>query len=106
MTNGDLIKNFTPGDLLEFLTKKARKYRGNYVDQLVADSHMNKLTELYGLNRDKIWFREEKELSKLKDAVAENIHQEELDAILVDFINFVGMEIYVDYALHTKDLEK
>jgi hypothetical protein len=32
------------------------------------------------------------------------IHQDDIDALLVDFINFVGMKQCVDYGMYTSDL--
>lgn len=33
-----------------------------------------------------------------------DIDQDHIDAILVDFLNFIGVKMWVDYAMYTKDL--
>lgn len=66
-------------ELLNSLKDDAQKYRSGALDSLARNSHMNdvKRTDL--------------------------IKQETVDAILVDFINFVASKHCVDYGLHTKD---
>lgn len=80
-------------DLLTMLTDSAVRYRKNWQDSLSRNFHMNKLIELCGQN------------CNLKEKVIQNVPKEVLDAILVDFINKIGVEQGVDYALYTKDLD-
>jgi hypothetical protein len=69
-------------EYLDLLTKKATKYRTRAEHSIQINQHMN----------------------NLKDGV--NIDQDVIDAVLTDFINYVGMETGVDYALYTTDLKK
>ena len=68
-------------DLLTMLTDSAVRYRKDCIASLLRNNHMNKITA-----------------SNL------NFSQDVVDAILVDFINKIGTEQGVDYALDTKDL--
>lgn len=68
------------GEVLELLKKYADKYSVNAKSSLVRNNHMN----------------------DIKDN--EEIDQRVIDAVLVDFINFIGMKNCVDYALYTRDL--
>jgi hypothetical protein len=81
-------KNITRGELLNFLTKEAKRYRTTALKSLKRNRHMNTLSK--------------KDLLKLR-----NLHsiQEFIDAILVDFINSVGVGQGIDYALYTENLE-
>jgi hypothetical protein len=36
----------------------------------------------------------------------ELVYQRHIDAVLVDFINYIGVKNGVDYALYTSDFEK
>ena len=67
-------------EVLELLKKYADKYSVNAKSSLVRNNHMN----------------------DIKDN--EEIDQRVIDAVLVDFINFIGMKNCVDYALYTRDL--
>ena len=67
--------------LLDMLTRDAIVYRKNVPESLRRNCHMNEYND-------------------------EPIPQNVTDAILVDFINFIGMRQGVDYALYTKDLEE
>jgi hypothetical protein len=69
-------------DLLNMLTKNAKEYRKHGTNLLIRNKHMNEITDL------------------------DVIDQKVIDAILVDFINFVGYFQGVDYALYTKDLKE
>ena len=66
--------------LLEFLTKNAKEYRKDAAASIVKNKHMN-------------------------EATGEEVKQQDIDALLVDFINFIGVQQGADYALYTKDLE-
>lgn len=65
-------------ELLESLTKAAKEYRKDR-ESIRRNEHMNKYR-------------------------GELPSQELIDAIIADFINFVGVKQCVDYALYTKDL--
>lgn len=65
--------------LLEYLERIAKEYRTDCRESLVRNSHMN------GLKGEC------------------DVDQKLVDAILVDFINKVGVDQCVDYGLYTKD---
>ena len=66
-------------ELLDMLKKNAEDYREGAKDSLKRNNHMN----------------------AYKD---EELPQNVIDALLVDFINFVGTKQCIDYALYTSDL--
>lgn len=68
--------------LLDLLTKRAKEYRKGANEAIKRNSHMNSLSGNI------------------------EIPQEAVDALLVDFINYIGVNMCVDYALYTKDLEE
>jgi len=70
----------TIGDYLKTMTELAKKYRGQASDSIRRNQHMN---DLGGECR---------------------LTQDEIDAILTDFINFVGVTNCCDYGLYTRDL--
>jgi hypothetical protein len=41
----------------------------------------------------------------MNDYKGENVSQETLDAVLVDFVNFLGMQQGIDLAMYTSDLK-
>jgi hypothetical protein len=67
--------------LLEYLEKMAREYRKDCVNSINRNQHMNELGGKFDLKQNTI------------------------DAILVDFINKIGIHQGVDYAMYAKDLE-
>ena len=68
------------GEYLSILSDNAKKYYKNDVlKSIKRNSHMNNYN-------------------------GENISDETIKAILVDFINFVGMEMGVDYAMYSKNI--
>ncbi len=67
-------------DLLMLLAKNASEYRKEAKESIKRNSHMN----------------------KIKDT--EEINQDIIDAVLVDFINKIGMKQGIDFALYTADL--
>ena len=69
-------------DLLNLLTRNAKDYQKHAADSVIRNNHMNKLNKESEINKDVI------------------------DAILVDFINYVGAVQGVDYGLYTSDLYK
>ena len=68
-------------ELLDKMTKYATEYRKQSGESLKRNRHMNEI---------------------LHD---EDVDQRYIDAVLVDFINYVGVRHCVDYALYTKDFE-
>jgi len=68
-------------ELLDLLTEEAKVYRKNSVNSINRNSHMN-------------------------NSVGKcSISQDDVDAILVDFINHIGVRRWVDYGLYTRDLK-
>ena len=68
--------------LLEYLTEAARRYRLEFAESVVRNQHLTEIGPGMAFGMPRGW----------------------IDAILVDFINKVGVEQGVDYALHVKDL--
>lgn len=66
--------------LLEYLTRIAKEYRLDCADSVSRNCHMNESLGKCGVD------------------------QKILDAILVDFINYIGIDQHVDYGLYTRDL--
>lgn len=66
-------------ELLEMMTKNAKDYRSTAMESVARNSHMN-------------------------DATGSAIDQKDIDAILTDFINYVGVKQCVDFALYATDL--
>jgi hypothetical protein len=101
------------GELLNYLTDSVVRYRADWRKQIVNASHMNKLGKLHKIEGglyDRYDFEAEKAIRNTKfekalSKAVDKIPQEIFDAILVDFINWVGVEQGVDYGLYTKDLE-
>jgi hypothetical protein len=67
-------------DELDLLTAKAKKYRIDAQCSLERNCHMNKIEK------------------------GEIVQMRIIDAVLVDFINFIGMQGCIDYGLYTIDL--
>lgn len=67
--------------LLEYMAKMAKEYRKDCVNSINRNQHMNELGGKFDLEQNAI------------------------DAILVDFINKIGIHQGVDYAMYSKDLE-
>jgi hypothetical protein len=67
--------------LLEYLERIAKEYRTGCRDSLIRNSHMNDL-------------KGECE-----------VDQKVVDAILVDFVNMIGVDQGVDYGLYTRDIK-
>lgn len=68
-------------DLLKMLEENAKEYRKDAFSSIRRNNHMNKAT-------------------------GQDIDQRDIDALLVDFVNFVAMRQGVDLGLYTKDLEE
>lgn len=70
----------TKGKLLDYLEKMAREYRKDASASVHRNNHMNDLDG------------------------SEIIDQKVVDALLVDFVNYIGVYQGVDYGLYTYDL--
>lgn len=68
-------------EILSLMKEKAKSYRKGSSARIVRNTHMNDF-----------------------DGSSDDIPPGLVDAILVDFINFIGWSAGVDYALYTKDL--
>ena len=68
-------------ELLQLLTKYAKEYHQKGTDSLERNRHMH------------------------QDRWPDSIRQTTIDAVLVDYINFIAANYYIDYALYTKDLQ-
>ncbi|MEK7478691.1 MAG: hypothetical protein AAB626_02075 [Patescibacteria group bacterium] len=79
----------TRGELLNLLTKEAKKYRKGALSSVERSGHMNNLSP--------------EDISKLKKE--QQLTQKLIDALLVDFINSVGIGQCLDYGLYTKHLK-
>ena len=82
--NSNEIK--TKSDLLNNITKIAIEYAPKCKDSVLRNRHMN------GLLND--------------DTNSNVIIQDGIDAILVDFVNYIGMHQGLDWGLYTKDLHE
>ena len=67
-------------EYLDLAKKSAIKYRKEAQESLVRNNHMNEIED------------------------GEQIQQRHVDAVLTDFLNYMGREKGVDYALYTEDL--
>ena len=67
-------------EYLEMATRCARQYRTDAMASVKRNSHMNSATGTV-------------------------IKQADVDALLTDFINFIGLQFGVDYALYASDLD-
>ena len=68
------------GDLMNLLVKRAKEYAPQAQESIKRNQHMHALTE------------------------DETPYREQTDAVIVDFINFIGMKQCMDLGLYTKDL--
>ena len=68
-------------EVLNLMTHYARAYRVKSQNSMLKNNHMN---EIEG---------------------GEVVQQRHIDAVLVDFINYVGVCYGVDYALYTSDIK-
>lgn len=74
------MNNLRAIDLLKLMTNYAKRYSPDAVESVKRNSHMNDLTP------------------------TSKVDKEVVDAVLVDFINFIGVNYCIDYALCTGDL--
>lgn len=68
-------------DLLNMLAKNAAEYSTGAVESIDRNYHMNDISTV-------------------------ELAPEQIDALLVDFINFIGVKQGIDYALYTEDFIK
>ena len=69
-------------DMLELMTKFAKEYRQDAQKSVSRNKHMNEIND------------------------GEILQQSHIYDILVDYINFVGINHGIDYSLFTDDLKK
>lgn len=69
-------------DLVEITNDFAVAYRKEAQKSLARNNHMNEIEQ------------------------GEQVQQRIIDAVLVDFINFIAIKNGIDYALYTSDLRK
>ena len=69
-------------DLADLLIKRAKEYSKDAQNSLVRNNHMNEIEE------------------------GEVVQQRIIDAVIVDYINFIGNKMCMDIALYTEDLKK
>ncbi len=79
----------TKGELLNLLTKEAKKYRKKAFRSIQRNVHMNDLSP-----EDIEYLKKNRKLTR-----------KTIDALLVDFINYVGVSQCVDFGLYTKYLK-
>lgn len=79
----------TRGELLDFLTEQAKRYHKDALETVIRNRHMNDLTD--------------KDIARIRRS--KKFFQRFADALLVDFINSVGVGQNIDYGLYTKHLE-
>lgn len=72
----------TKAELLKFIEKRAKEYRKDCIDSINRNKHMNELRGEFSLDQNSI------------------------DAILTDFVNYIGIHQGIDYAMYTEDLRK
>ena len=73
-------KGLTKGELMKMLESYSREYRISANDSLRRNSHMN----------DKVMLRRK------------DLDQELIDALLVDFVNYIGSRQGLDYGMYVK----
>lgn len=71
-----------PIDVLISLTNYSKKYIKDAKSSIIRNNHMNELND------------------------NNNITQEQIEATIVDFINYIGATCGIDYALYTSDLKE
>lgn len=74
------LRKLTSGELLKLLTNFAKDYAKEGVESIKRNNHMNDVPK------------------------TETVSQKVVDAVLVDFINYIGVRNCVDYGLYTVDL--
>lgn len=79
----DQPKNISRLSFIKHVEEIARKYIPKALDSVFRNSHMNEM------------------MPRREDVI---VNQLFVDAIMVDFINYVGNEMGVDYGMYTSDL--
>ena len=79
----------TRKELLNLLAEEAKKYRSEAVSSIERNRHMNDISR-----NNLLHLKKNKQLT-----------QRVIDAILVDFINAVGVGQCIDYGLYVKHLK-
>jgi hypothetical protein len=74
------LRKFTSGELLQLVTNFAKEYAVKGVESIRRNNHMNKVS--------------------IGDELSKNV----VDAVLVDFINYIGLSYGVDFGLYIQDL--
>ena len=69
------------GELLKYVDRMAVEYAPKCSESVLRNTHMNELPNKKYL-----------------------LIQKEIDAILVDFVNYIGADQNLDYGMYTKDL--
>lgn len=69
-------------ELAELLIKRAKEYSKDAQESVVRNRHMNEIEE------------------------GEVVQKRHIDAVVVDFINFIGNKMCMDIALYTDDLQE
>ena len=72
---------------MRFLTAETKRYRKGALASLARNSHMNDLSA--------------KDILRLKRS---RVTKKFIEALLVDFVNAIGVSQGIDYGLHTKHL--
>ena len=78
----------TRGEMLNLLTKEAKEYHRKALSFIKRNKRMNNLSLA--------------DFAKLKKN--KKLMQKVVDAVIVDFINSIGINQGIDYALYTKHL--
>ncbi len=112
----------TPAEVLEFTNKWVEEYLPNAGESITQNAHMNLLEKevpfnkiaetirqfacAYQTNWQKLPGVRRIDLLNFLTEIAKgmSLAGEEERAVVVDFINFVGIKLLVDYALYTRDL--
>ena len=70
------------GELVLLISEYAKKYcSGDVLESISRNHHMNEYS-------------------------GESVSKETIDAIIVDFVNFIGMQQGIDLAMYTEDLKE
>lgn len=77
----------TRGELLNILSEEAKSYRGDAYESIKRNKHMNDLSPA-----------DIRKLEKLDPTLLQGL----IDAVLVDFINYLATGQGIDYGLYTK----
>jgi hypothetical protein len=87
------MADMTRGEFLHLLSEYAKIYVPEAVASVTRNHHMNDLTG------GKIYYN-------TPPVLEVEVDQRVVDAVVVDFINFIGEKMWVDYGMYTKDLRE